>query len=107
MITTKLQWLLGKDTIAVTIFPFVIIRQEYLNDTQTITHESIHILQQKELLVIPFFIWYAAEFLIHYMKYRDFLKAYNSISFEKEAYANQDNSNYLKTRKPYSFLKYL
>jgi len=33
--------------------------------------------------------------------------AYLSISFEMEAYTNQDDFNYLKTRKPYSWIKYL
>jgi len=33
--------------------------------------------------------------------------AYRNISFEREAYDNDDNLNYIKERKHYSWLKYI
>jgi hypothetical protein len=95
----------------ITIWPYIILKEKYLNNDYyksklkiLINHESIHIKQQQELLVIPFYIWYFTEWFI-----RLFFKgnAYRNISFEKEAYDNQANLDYLKTRKFYSFLKYI
>ena len=65
--------------------------------SETINHEKIHLAQQKEWLFIGFFIIYFIEFIF---------KGYYEISFEKESYINQNNLNYLKTRKHYSSFKY-
>ena len=70
-------------------------------------HERIHLKQQLELLLIFFFIWYLTEYLIRLVKYRDSYKAYNKISFEREAYAREKDLQYLKKRKFWGFLKYL
>jgi len=88
------------------IFPFLFIRKEYKDDIteQVINHESIHFQQQKEMLIIPFYIWYIIEFIIKFFIYQN---GYKNISFEREAYGNADNLEYLKTRKWYSFLKYI
>ena len=50
------------------------------------------------MLIIPFYICYLIAI------YR---KSYFNISFEKEAYANENDPNYLKNRKPFAFLKYI
>lgn len=76
-------------------------------DRNVINHERIHTAQQRELLFIPFYILYVVEWLIRLIQYRSWHKAYRNISFEREAYTHGHNLNYLKTRKPYSFLKYL
>ncbi|MGB1038511.1 MAG: hypothetical protein ACPGYY_07670, partial [Bacteroidia bacterium] len=51
-----------------------------------------------ELLVIPFYIIYLIEYVVLLIVYRDHDKAYRNISFEKEAYTNDSNITYLKTR---------
>ena len=53
----------------------------------------------KELLFIFFYIIYFLEWIV-----RLFINtnAYRSISFEKEAYSNENNLEYLKTRKHFS-----
>ena len=79
-------------------FPFIIISKETLIDEQLINHEKIHLKQQLEMLIIPFYICYLIAI------YR---KSYFNISFEKEAYANENDPNYLKNRKPFAFLKYI
>lgn len=67
------------------------------------THEFIHLKQWKELWYIGFALWYIAEWLIRLPKGN----AYRNISFEREAYANQDNLSYLKSRKGFDFIKYI
>ena len=53
-------------------------------------HEKIHIAQQKEMLVIPFYLWYFIEWLVRLFKKGN---AYQNISFEREAYVNEYNFN--------------
>lgn len=92
----------------ITIFPFVFVAQKkWLQDALFITHERIHLRQQIEMLILPFFIWYSVEFLFRMLQYRNRKKAYRNISFEREAYANESNPNYLKQRRLLSFLRYL
>lgn len=75
--------------------------------TTYIRHEYIHLRQQKEMLVIFFFLWYGIEWLIRLIQYRNATTAYKNISFEREAYANQDSIDYLDIRKSFSFIKYI
>ena len=90
----------------ITLYPFIVLREHYKGSgTKIINHESIHIEQQKELLIIPFYILYILEWFIKLFFYGK--KAYYNISFEREAYANEHNEEYLQTRKLYSWLKYL
>jgi hypothetical protein len=75
---------------AITIWPFVFYKKL---GKYTRNHEAIHGRQQLELLVIPFYVIYIIEAIF---------KGYRNISFEREAYCNDDNDNYLKNRKPYA-----
>ena len=97
---------LPKSVNAMAIFPFILIKKKYKGTEilkVKINHEKIHIQQQKELLVIFFYIAYVMEWFV-----RLFMKgnAYRNISFEKEAYSNDDNLEYLKQRKIFNFIKY-
>lgn len=93
---------------AVTIFPFILLRVKDLHtDKYLINHERIHLSQALELLVFPFYTWYFIEFMIRYVQYRDFDKAYRNISFEREAYTNDQDLTYLTKRKLWSFRRYL
>lgn len=95
--------LLGKNINGMTIAPFIILRDESIkNDKRIMNHERIHIKQQVEMLWLPFFIWYGLEFLIKKLKFKN---AYRNISFEREAYDNDDNLNYLNNRPWYSWFK--
>ena len=73
----------------------------------TLNHERIHSRQILELFVLPFYIWYVVEWTIRYIRCRNWMMAYHNISFEREAYRNQNNLTYLKHRKNYSFIRYL
>jgi hypothetical protein len=83
---------------ALSFYPFIIISKNTIIDDQLLNHERIHLRQQIELLVIPFYIWY----LIALWR-----KGYYNISFEKEAYENDKKPYYLKRRSAYSFIDYL
>lgn len=92
----------------ITIFPFILLRrQQDRQNAVLINHEKIHIRQQVELLLVIFYIWYVVEYYLHYFKLKDRYLAYKNISFEREAYAMEDDLDYLKKRKPFSFWKYL
>jgi len=89
-----------KETSAFAFYPFIVLRREELkNNTQLIRHEKIHFKQQLELLIVPFYLIYFLEFCGHFIRLRDMDKAYRAISFEKEAYAFDRDTNYVKNRK--------
>jgi len=94
--------------IGLTIYPFIFLRDKHLKSNKTLlNHEKIHLKQQVELLWILFFIWYSVEYLIRLKQFKNHYKAYKNISFEKEAYKNENNLLYLTSRNSYTFLKYL
>lgn len=108
MILVVFKYLTPKWVRGITIFPFVIL--SYKKDKENfvlLNHEKIHLRQQVELLVIPFFIWYGIEFLVRYFQYRNWNRAYMNISFEREAYLNEKNLYYLKQRSFWSFLNFI
>ncbi|MBC8003884.1 MAG: hypothetical protein H7X84_00305 [Verrucomicrobia bacterium] len=89
---------LGKFS-GITLSPLgVFIKPDRLTDVTLINHEKIHWEQQKEMLIIPFYLWYIIEWMF---------KGYRTISFEREAYLQERNLHYLKTRKRYAWVKYL
>lgn len=75
-----------------------------LNKTE-LNHELIHVAQQREMLYIPFFIWYVVEWLVLLVKYRNWMEAYYHIRFEQEAYRHQADNTYLQHRKCFSYLR--
>lgn len=88
---------------AINLFGILFVRGNVRIDDITLNHEKIHTAQIKELWYIFFYIWYIIEWLIRLPKGN----AYRNISFEREAYTNQDDLNYLKNRKRFDFAKYL
>src|SRR5688572_26806924 len=102
------KYLLPKGFNGLAVFPFVILRERsHVADSAFVGHEKIHIRQQLELLVLPFFIWYGIEYLVRLVQYRDRKQAYYNIGFEREAYANEKDLGYLISRPFWKFLKYL
>ncbi len=92
----------------ITLFPFIILRDKQLiHDKRIMNHERIHIRQQLELLVLPFYVLYLIEFGVGLVKYKNRMDAYMNISFEKEAYRNDADLNYLKNRRWCAWLKLL
>lgn len=91
------------------LYPFIqvnsrIVRHKKLYK-RVLNHERIHHAQQKELLVIPFLIWYYLEFFYYFLSTGDLYRSYMSIRFEKECYKHEKDMTYLSRRKPYNYLK--
>ncbi len=102
------KYLVPKGYNGLTIFPFVFLKSKHFKkDYVLINHEKIHLKQQLELLILPFYIVYVFEFLIRLIQFKNWDLAYRNISFEREAYANELDLDYLKHRKFWHFLKYL
>ena len=102
------KYLIPKKYIGLTIYPFIFLKNDALkHDAVLINHEKIHLKQQAELLWIFFFIWYYIEFIVRFIQYKNWDLAYRNISFEREAYQNEINLNYLLTKKRFDFLQYL
>ena len=102
------RWFTRDFARSMALYPFILVRSvDLLNDPVLLHHERIHLRQQLELGILPFYLWYLIEFLIRYIIKRDFNRAYRAISFEKEAYARDDDPGYLKNRRLWAFLSYL
>lgn len=102
------RYLIPKGFRGITLFPFIIVSSRDLKQNEVmINHEKIHIRQQLELLVLPFFVWYGMEFLMRWIKGKDKNAAYRNISFEREAYSNEKDLGYLKRRPFWGFLKFI
>lgn len=102
------KYIVPKGYAGITLFPFVFVKNAHLKLNKVfVNHERIHLKQQLELLILPFFIWYGLEFLRGYLHYKNWHQAYRNISFEREAYQNECNLEYLKKRPFWNFLKYL
>lgn len=93
---------------AMAIYPFLLFKRSALKQSALIiNHEKIHFRQQQELLIFLFYPLYFLHYLINLFRYKSHYQAYFHICFEKEAYANERNSDYLKQRKFLSWLQYL
>ena len=90
---------------AITLYPFI-ISKERLNVT-VYNHEKIHLVQQRELWIMGFYLLYVWYWLSARMKGLNGRDAYYAIPFEKEAYENENDLGYLKSRKPQSWKNYL
>lgn len=90
---------------AMALYPFMLFKTKNLKRNEAIIrHEKIHFKQQLELLILPFYVLYLLHYLINLIKYQNRSKAYFNICFEKEAYANDLDPDYLKNRKLYAWL---
>ena len=91
---------------AISLCGFVFSRGEMSERTKR--HETIHFQQQLELLFIPFFLLYGLLWVIALFKNKfDGAEAYLNIAFEREAYENDANADYLTNRKRFAWVKFL
>ena len=87
---------------AITIGPFVFSRGEMSEEIKN--HEAIHWQQYIDTGIIGFIPLYYLFYFWNLVRYRDGKTAYYMIPFEKEAYDNDKNLEYLETRKRFSWL---
>lgn len=92
---------------AINLFGVVFARKECRLDKVDINHERIHTRQMLEMLFVFFYLFYLAEWLVKLAYYRNFMKAYRAISFEREAYAFQRDLDYLKQRRVFAWRRFL
>lgn len=92
----------------ITLYPFIFVRKKsLLQNKRLINHEKIHVKQELELLIVPFYLLYLTHYLYNLLKFKNHRKAYLNIFFEKEAYQNDYDLKYLKNRKVFESFKYL
>ncbi|TCK85311.1 hypothetical protein [Albibacterium bauzanense] len=96
---------LPKKVTAMAIFPFVLAKGKV--GEIIMNHERIHLRQQVEMLILPFYLFYVIEYIGRLIQYKNMDKAYRNISFEREAYMNEQDFDYLKKRKFYAWVRYL
>ena len=107
MKVVKNKWFPFGNYIAMNLFGIVITKED-LNPIE-LNHEKIHTKQMQEMLWIGFYIWYVLEYIILWFARlgdKQNIK-YHDISLEEEAHNNDNNLNYINTRKHYAWLKYL
>ena len=88
------------------LFPFILVKKAaFKQDTVLIRHETIHLKQAAELLVLPFYILYLLHYLFNRLKYKTHYEAYMNIVFEQEAYKHERDANYLQTRRLWAWCR--
>jgi len=89
------------------LYPFVLVKNRFLKqDAVLIRHETIHLKQAAELLVVPFYLMYLFNYIVNRMKYKGHYRAYYEIVFEREAYRNERETDYLSVRKLWAWRHY-
>lgn len=102
------RYLFYKNYVGLSLWPFIFLKSGTLKeDDILINHERIHLRQQQELFILPFYLLYLLEWMFRTVWYLDSYRAYQNISFEREAYAMEQELDYLSRRKSFSFIKYL
>lgn len=89
---------------AINLFGVFFVHPDVKITKRLINHESIHTAQMRELLYLPFYIIYLIEWLVR-LFFRG--NAYFNISFEREAYKNEYDYDYLEQRKHFAWIKYM
>lgn len=96
---------------SMTLFNLLLTRKDEITQ-KTINHETTHLYQAFDFKLwylgfIIFYIWYILEWILKLPSALFGYRPYYSISFEQEAYINQNNNDYLKNRKSFAWLKYI
>ena len=91
------------------LFGIVFVRKGAKFATYDYNHEHIHLKQMQEMLWIFYYLWYAIEYLIimFFAKWNKQSERYHDVSFEEEAHNNDHDLEYIRTRKHYSWVKYV
>lgn len=87
---------------AINLFGLLFVKEDMRVDEMVINHERIHSAQMREMLYLPFYLAYAVEWLWRFARLKDGYKAYRWMTFEREAYDNQRNYDYLSGRRHFA-----
>ncbi len=105
--TIYANWLIRKGYVGFAFWPFIFLRNRECASERILNHERIHLHQQREMLVIPFYIWYFTEYIIRRFQCDSWREAYFNISFEREAFDNENEMGYLGRRRFWGWREYL
>lgn len=90
-----------KGFLAINLFGVLFVRGTWRDlNVRVLNHEKIHTAQMKELGYVFFYLIYIMEWLIRLCAGSK--NAYREISFEREAYDNETNNEYLRTRQNFA-----
>ena len=92
---------------AMTIWPLLFVRSDVEVGPVLIRHEEIHGRQQREMLLVGFYVWYVIEWLFRAVQYGSWHIGYKNISFEREAYFFEGDVGYLDRRKLWSWTRWI
>lgn len=93
----------GREFGAINLFGALFAKPDMRLTPEVMNHEEIHSRQMRELLYIPFYLIYVAEWLCRLVRCRgNRYRAYLDISFEREAYRHGPDLGYLTRRKPFA-----
>lgn len=90
--------------LAINLFGCIFVRHGARLGIRDMNHEYIHTMQQQEMLFVFFYVWYATEWLLRLVIYRDPMRAYRSLLFEREAYMHQYDMDYRRRRKHFAWI---
>ena len=129
IVRTKIMNLIGKKYLLV--FCWLLTAPKARITEKDLNHEWIHDRQMKELLYIFFYAWYGIEWVVRMLQYRKVFQlassnslwkgrkrfkeafrklnymAYRNVSFEREAYRNEEDILFLGVRPILNFLNYI
>ncbi len=88
--------------VAINFFGVIFVRRRASVTSSLLRHEAIHTAQMRELLYLPFYLIYFAEWVARSIKTRNARRAYYEISFEREAYSHMHQTKYLKSRRHFA-----
>jgi hypothetical protein len=129
MIEIKNKFIPVKGFGAMNILGLLFVREDYTPNATTYRHEAIHTQQQRELLVVAALlslaasnIWGSWWYLVGVVLFPlavyvlawvvelvlpPYETAYKDSPFEREAYANEHNPEYLVHRRPFTWVWYI
>lgn len=81
--------------VAINVLGCIFVRRGHSVTPRLLRHEAIHTAQMRELLYAPFYLIYLIEWLLR-LPWPG--SAYRNVSFEREAYRHDRQTNYLERR---------
>lgn len=99
------RWLPPHRFYAINLCGLIFTRCQHPLNPRQLNHECIHTAQMHETLFLGFYICYFVEWLILLAIHRSPYQAYLHIHLEREAYAHDNELNYLHKRSHFAWLR--
>ena len=99
------HWPISRKFLAINLFGVVFSHVD-LSSVQK-NHERIHTYQQREMAFVIFYVVYVLEWLVKLVIYRNGIKAYRNLSFEREAYENETDLDYRSHRRFWAWTRFI